>query len=226
VEDRLGQMVEYAESARCRHMVILRYFGEQPAEHCESCDNCLGTGRTITAEPIAELSELLSSLRDSLAERYRKEAYEILDPRTVRELATYRPHDNAALLETWGIGDVKVGWFGAEVLAVIREWEDANPDADERPERPARAVRRKPTFTDAGEAPVDDAVYEQLVTWRRARALRDSVPAYVVFSNKTLREIAARCPKDERALSEVWGVGQSRVARYGTEVLVVVAGSD
>lgn len=226
VEDRLGQMVEYAESARCRHMLILRYFGEQPAERCESCDNCLGSGRTVTAEPIDELSELLSALRDSLAERYHKEAYEILDPRTVRELATYRPRDDEEFLETWGIGGVKVGWFGAEVLAVIREWEDANPDTVDRPERPARVVRRKPSFSEFDDTPVDDAVYERLATWRRARALRDSVPAYVVFSNKTLREIAARCPEDERALSEVWGVGQSRVARYGAEVLAVVAGSD
>ena len=73
---------------------------------------------------------------------------------------------------------------------------------------------------------VDDAIYERLTKWRRERSLRDSVPAYVVFSNKTLREIASVCPEDLRTLAEVWGVGQSRVARYGAEVLAVVDGSE
>ncbi|MCH8974881.1 MAG: HRDC domain-containing protein, partial [Chloroflexi bacterium] len=50
------------------------------------------------------------------------------------------------------------------------------------------------------------------------------VPAYVVFSNKTLREIAALRPGDVGALSGVWGVGGSRVSRYGDEVLAVVNG--
>ena len=225
-EDRLGQIVEFAESARCRHMLILTYFGEQPADRCEACDNCLGIGRNVTIEPVAELSDLLSTLRDGMAARYRREPYEILDPRTVRELATYRPSDDAELLETWGIGDVKLGWFGGEVLAVIREWEEAHPEAADRPDRPTRTVRRKPSFSDVDDALVDDAIYERLTKWRRERSLRDSVPAYVVFSNKTLREIASVCPEDLRTLAEVWGVGQSRVARYGAEVLAVVDGSE
>jgi len=223
-EDRLGQMVEYAESGRCRHMLILRYFGEHPSERCQACDNCLGIGRKTTVEPEGELIALLSTLRDVLAERYRREPHEILDPRTVRELATYRPRDDAELLETWGIGDVKVGWFGAEVLNAIHDWADAHPEATARPERTIRAPRRKPSISDFDEVSIDDAVYERLVSWRRDRARRDSVPAYVVFSNKTLREIAAVCPDDLATLAEVWGVGQSRVGRYGAEVLAVVNG--
>ena len=221
-EDRLGQMVEYAESGRCRHMLILRYFGEHPSERCQACDNCLGIGRKTTVEPEGELIALLSTLRDVLAERYRREPHEILDPRTVRELATYRPRDDAELLETWGIGDVKVGWFGAEVLNAIHDWADAHSEATDRPERPSRAPRRKPSVSDFDAVSIDDAVYERLVSWRRDRAWRDSVPAYVVFSNKTLREIAAVCPDDLATLAEVWGVGQSRVGRYGAEVLAVV----
>ena len=69
---------------------------------------------------------------------------------------------------------------------------------------------------------MDEALYGRLSAWRLDRSRKDSVPAYVVFSNKTIREIAALRPGDLNALAGVWGVGSSRVARYGDEVLAVV----
>ena len=218
-EDRLARMVDYAESGRCRHMLILDYFGEGAAERCAACDNCLGESAPAGATADPGLRDLIAGLRDRLASRYRREPADMLGPRTVRELATYRPRDRAELLEAWGIGEVKVGWFGDEVLRAIAEWEESHPDA---PDRPVRSGRRQPRLVESDERPVDEALYRRLAEWRRDRARRDSVPAYVVFSNKTLREIAALRPVDVHALSGVWGVGASRVARYGEEVLAVL----
>ncbi|MCH8848885.1 MAG: RecQ family ATP-dependent DNA helicase [Chloroflexi bacterium] len=220
-EERLGRMVDYAESGRCRHLLILDYFGEQAAEHCQACDNCLGEAGPAGAVADAGLREVIATLRDELAARYQREPADIMGPKTVRELATYRPRDRGELLETWGIAEVKADWFGAELMRAIEQWEDANPDA---PARPERTGRRQPRLVEAELLPVDEALYQRLSDWRRDRARRDSVPAYVVFSNKTLREIAALRPRDMNALSGVWGVGSSRVARYGDEVLAVVNG--
>ena len=167
----------------------------------------------------AGLREIIATLRDGLASRYRREPADIMGPRTVRELATYRPRDRDELLETWGIGGVKLDWFGGDVLRAIGEWEEENPDA---PARPERTGRRQPRLVESEQRPVDEALYRRLAEWRLDRSRRDGVPAYVVFSNKTLREIAGLCPGDLRALSGVWGVGSSRVARYGDEVLAVV----
>ncbi|MCH7608359.1 MAG: RecQ family ATP-dependent DNA helicase [Chloroflexi bacterium] len=226
-EDRLGRMVDYAESGRCRHLLILDYFGESAAERCRACDNCLGEAGPAGDAADAGLREVIATLRDELASRYGREPADIMGPKTVRELATYRPRERGELLETWGIAEVKADWFGAEVLRAIEQWEEANPDAParpERPERPGRLGRRQPRLVDAELLPVDEALYQRLSEWRRDRARRDDVPAYVVFSNKTLREIAALRPGDVRALSGVWGVGGSRVSRYGSEVLAVVNG--
>ncbi|MCH8199826.1 MAG: HRDC domain-containing protein, partial [Chloroflexi bacterium] len=227
VEDRLGRMVDYAESGRCRHLLILDYFGESAAERCEACDNCLGEAAPGGHAADAGLREVIATLRDELASRYGREPADIMGPKTVRELATYRPRERGELLETWGIAEVKADWFGAEVLRAIEQWEEANPDAParpERPERPGRLGKRQPRLVDAELLPVDEALYQRLSDWRRDRARRDGVPAYVVFSNKTLREIAALRPGDVGALSGVWGVGGSRVSRYGSEVLAVVNG--
>ena len=218
-EDRLGRMVDYAESGRCRHMLILDYFGEGAAERCEACDNCLGEAAPVGATADAGLREIIATLRDGLASRYRREPADIMGPRTVRELATYRPRDRDELLETWGIGEVKLDWFGGDVLRAIGEWEEENPDA---PARPERTGRRQPRLVESEQRPVDEALYRRLTEWRLDRSRRDGVPAYVVFSNKTLRESAALRPVDTHALSGVWGVGSSRVARYGDDVLAVL----
>ena len=77
--------------------------------------------------------------------------------------------------------------------------------------RPARA------------AEPDDPLYAALKRWRLERATADDLPAYVVFHNSTLAEIAGRRPRDLSELSTVPGVGPTKLERYGDEVLAVLS---
>jgi DNA helicase-2/ATP-dependent DNA helicase PcrA len=87
--------------------------------------------------------------------------------------------------------------------------------ARQRPMKPARGPRV--SIGAGGE------VFDRLKGWRRKRAEADGVPAYVVFSNKTLEEIAVRKPRDWADLAAVSGVGPAKLERYGDEVLAIVA---
>jgi ATP-dependent DNA helicase UvrD/PcrA len=69
----------------------------------------------------------------------------------------------------------------------------------------------------------DDPVYAALKQWRLRRATADELPAYVVFHNTTLAEIAGRRPRDLSELGAVPGVGPTKLERYGNEVLAVLA---
>jgi len=69
----------------------------------------------------------------------------------------------------------------------------------------------------------DDPIYLALKQWRHGRASADEQPAYVVFHNATLAEIAARRPRDLGELGTVPGVGPAKLARYGNEVLAVLS---
>ena len=69
----------------------------------------------------------------------------------------------------------------------------------------------------------DGPVYERLKRWRADRAKADGVPAYVVFHDRTLGQIAEEQPADLDALAEIAGVGPTKLDRYGDEVLAVVA---
>jgi len=72
------------------------------------------------------------------------------------------------------------------------------------------------------EADPDDPVFAALKAWRLERARADEVPAYVVFHNSTLAEIAGRKPQTLNELAAVPGVGPTKLERFGDEVLAVL----
>jgi DNA helicase-2/ATP-dependent DNA helicase PcrA len=82
---------------------------------------------------------------------------------------------------------------------------------------PERAAKTTPALS-------DDPMVQRLREWRLQRSRDDGVPAYVVFDNKTLTEIAARAPADRRALAAVPGVGPKKLEQYADEVLGVLQG--
>jgi len=73
------------------------------------------------------------------------------------------------------------------------------------------------------DEPYDAALYEALREWRLEAARDNGVAAFVVFPNRTLEEIARRRPRSEAELLAVRGVGPSKLARYGGDVLAIVA---
>ena len=106
-----------------------------------------------------------------------------------------------------GQGEVRLGRF-----AVTKRGRMATP----------RSVASAQSGLDAGAA----SLFERLRELRRALAGRQGVPPYLVFSDATLRGIAAVAPSSLEALRAVKGVGDTKLARYGAPVLAVVAGRE
>jgi ATP-dependent DNA helicase RecQ len=94
------------------------------------------------------------------------------------------------------------------------------------PERASRAAaarsRRTAPAADLPEEAVP--VFERLRAWRAATAKAQGVPAYVIFHDATLREIATRLPTCLAELGTVSGVGENKLAKYGAQVLDALAG--
>ena len=227
-ESRLSQMVEYAETSGCRRALVLRYFGEQPPDaDCGGCDNCTdAAGRPQAPDYPLELFEAILELRARIARDSGRPPYTVFEERTAREVATYRPHDDAELLATWGMGETRVRWFGAQLLGLVRAWEAEHLDAPSPSPRPApkqTARRRRAEAAEAGpEVAFDDPLFERLRAWRRERSRVDGVPAYTFFTDRSARELAARRPDSREALLGVWGLGDARVEAFGDELLALI----
>jgi ATP-dependent DNA helicase RecQ len=226
-EARLAEMIEYAETAGCRRALLRRYFGEQPPARCDNCDICLENGEPPYPE---DLYAALLALRDRVAERAERDALSVLTSRSIRELATHRPASEGALLEIWGIGPARMQWFGRELLRLIADWEANHPDAVPAPRRGDRTARQRregvaeaTATTEIPDGPASAALYRRLREWRAERARRDAAPAFTIFSDRTLRDLVVRRPHTTAELLQTWGLGSSRAARFGTELLAVIA---
>lgn len=88
--------------------------------------------------------------------------------------------------------------------------------------RPSRRQRGERRAAPAFSAAAGGETFEALRAWRKEEATRQAVPAYVIFPDRTLEEIAARRPGNIDALASVHGVGASKLERYGQDVLRVL----
>jgi superfamily II DNA helicase RecQ len=88
-----------------------------------------------------------------------------------------------------------------------------------RTQVPPPALTSAPRRAAEPEGDVDAGLFERLRSWRRETARAESVPAFRVFSDRTLRALAVARPADEQELAAVPGVGPAKLERYGEALL-------
>jgi superfamily II DNA helicase RecQ len=82
---------------------------------------------------------------------------------------------------------------------------------------------QRPSLGPKVSGPVNEATAGKLRVWRRDRSQADGVPAYVIFPDATLRELAATRPATAHELAAVKGFGPARIERYGDDILALLA---
>ncbi|WP_433174476.1 DNA helicase RecQ [Actinoallomurus sp. CA-150999] len=241
----LEAMLALCETVECRRVQILGYFGQEGTA-CGNCDTCLSPAESWDGTVAAQ--KVLSTVVRLLRERRQKfGAGHIVDILLGKKTPKIIQHDHDALT-VFGIGTElsDVEWRGVVrqllahgLLAVEGEYgtlvlTDASADVlrGERQVRmrrdPARTAPKAAKATKAraatAELPEEAVpVFESLRAWRAATAKEQGVPAYVIFHDATLREIATRSPASLAELSSVSGVGESKLAKYGQQVLDTLA---
>ena len=245
----LDAMLALCETIECRRAQLLGYFGED-AGACGNCDTCQSPPEawdgTIAAQ---KFLSAVYRLRHERGQRFG--AGQVIDILLGRSTAkvTENGHDS---LTVFGIGTelTESQWRGVVrqllaqgLLAVQGDYGtlELTGGSDEvlgrrrqvmlrrEPERPPRTRSARPAKTAAvpDDLPPEAApLFEKLRAWRGAAAKEQGVPAYVIFHDATLRQIAAQAPSTLTALSTVSGVGEAKLARYGQQVLDVLGGAE
>jgi ATP-dependent DNA helicase RecQ len=222
-EFRADRIISFAESHSCRHKQVAEHFGEEFSAPCEACDVCAPlpssprgpalvpplpddvTGAIVSAVealqwPLGRRS-LIATLRGSLKappSARRSAAYGILAAASEADVRRW-----VQALETSGSLLETTTPDGYRVLL-------AKPDAP------------RPQLGPVAVADADDGLVERLRQWRLERSREDGVPAFVVFHDSTLRELAAVQPQSHGELAAIKGLGPAKLDRYGDDLLAVI----
>ncbi|MES5815474.1 DNA helicase RecQ [Pseudoxanthomonas sp. Soil82] len=238
---KLDQLLGFCESAMCRRQALLAAFGEAHPGACGNCDNCLQPVRTWDATEAARkalscvyrtgqrfgAAHLIDVLRGADTEKVRQfrhhelSTYGIgteLDANAWRSV--FRQLVVAGVLEVdaEGHGSLRLG---AAARSVLRGEQPVHLREEPARTRVARGGERRSESTlhvEAGDRPLFDA----LRGWRAQLAREQNVPAYVIFHDRTLRDIAQLRPASLGELARVGGIGGSKLGRYGESVLEVI----
>lgn len=234
---KLEAMLALAETAGCRRQMILRYFGEESGP-CGNCDNCLeppkmqevtddakrlascvwrieqaggvayGAGYVIDVLQGQSKERILLNGHDKLstfgigkhlsAEEWRR----ILRQLIARDIVRVEAHNMGGLT----LGQARALLKGEEKIFV---------------RTPAKKGRRLRLSHEemTGE---DLAIFERLKSWRRQKADESDKAAWQVFTDATLEDIVRKRPTSYAQLSDVSGIGEVKLERYGRDVLAIV----
>ena len=243
----LDAMLALCETVQCRRTQLLAYFGQR-GEACGNCDTCLDPPEswdgTVPAQKV--LSAVLRLERERGQRFGAGHIVDILVGKSNPKVVQHKHNE----LKVFGVGaelrDIEWrgvirqllaqgllavhGDYGVLVLTEASEevlFKGRQVALRREPERVkvAKAPRAKTSRLAAADlAPADAGLFERLRAWRAATAKEQGVPAYVVFHDATLREIAARRPASLAQLGEISGIGENKLAKYGEGVLGTVTG--
>ncbi|WP_328737942.1 DNA helicase RecQ [Streptomyces bobili] len=248
----LESMLALCETVQCRRGQLLAYFGQEPdPKGCGNCDTCLATPETWDGTVAAQ--KVLSTVVRLQRERGQKfGAVQIVDILMGKRSAKVIQFDHDQL-SVFGIGDdLSEGeWRGVVrqllaqgLLAVEGDYgtlvlTDSSGEVLRRErevplrKEPKKPVTAKTSGSSSGKGRAKAAAvelpeallpaFEALRAWRAEQAREQGVPAYVIFHDATLREIATEWPTSVRQLGGISGVGEKKLATYGEGVIGVLA---
>ncbi len=236
---KLDHLLGYCESMQCRRQVLLAGFGETYPQPCGNCDNCLtppaAWDATVPAQKALScvyrsgqrfgVGHLIDILRGSDSERMRHLGHDQLstygigkdlDARSWR--GVFRQLVAASLLEVdpEAHGGLKLTDASRDVLKgrrqmMMRRESPASRERDRGGPRTGLPVQAE-----------DLALFNALRGLRAELAREQNVPAFVIFHDSTLRNIAEQRPTSIDALGRVGGIGGSKLARYGERLVEIV----
>ncbi|MBA4367278.1 MAG: DNA helicase RecQ [Desulfobacterium sp.] len=237
--NHLNAMVRYAETDLCRRKVLLNYFGEDyRIENCGMCDNCLDDQKaqediTIWAQKflscvkrtgeIFGIQHIIDVLRGSKAEKILRFNHQDLSTYGIGKEYSVRQWQHFAhqflhkglMTQDMEFGGIKLTSSAWNVLKGLE-----SVSGRVLPENTAGILTRE--SAEDREAGYDQELFELLRNRRKQLATEANVPPYVIFSDKTLTEMATLFPQSKEGLLEISGVGAVKLRKYGRDFLFLM----
>jgi ATP-dependent DNA helicase RecQ len=241
---KLDALLGFCESTSCRHQTLLRYFGETHPGNCEQCDNCLSPVDTWDA---TQASRMALSCVYRAGQRFG--VVHLIDVLLGKNSPKIQQFNHQSL-STFGIGNgltqsqwssvyrqlVAGGYLESDIQAYggLKLAESAKPvlkgeaevwlrqDVEVVATRKVSKAERGTRAKEGYEEVADDPLWHALKAKRMELAKEQGVPPYVIFHDSTLLEILNQKPGSLTEMSQITGVGQAKLERYGDAFLEVL----
>jgi len=234
----------YCSGTACRHRALVEYFGQRyTLESCTACDICLGETEDVpdaltVAQKILScvyrvgqswgIGHVISVLRGEKTDKIRERSHDSLSTYALLKGCS-RNEVRDWIWQLVGQGYLEQSNGEYPILRLTPSARDVlRGEAEVRLRQPIAASKKKERSRrsmipiESWEG-VDRSLFDALRTWRRAEADERHVPPYVIFSDRTLREVARVRPSTLVELRDVYGIGDSKLEAFGRALLDVLA---
>ena len=229
---RLNALAGLLEASTCRRNILLRHFGEDPAQPCGNCDICLDPPKVIDVTQLAQkllsavyrtgqsfgighIEKVLQGREDDRVLQRGHERLSVFGILTEDEAPLLRSVMRAGLahemLVTTEHGGLALGPAARDVLKGERSVTIAEPPP-----------KRRRTRNTAAPNPSGDPLFEALRARRAELARANGIPAYIIFHDSVLRAMAQEKPANLAAMAGLPGIGAKKLETYGEDFCAVV----
>ncbi|MQR01293.1 DNA helicase RecQ [Glaciimonas soli] len=240
---KLDAMLGLCETLDCRRVRLLDYFG-QDADRCGNCDTCMTPPMTFDGTVVVQkllsaiyrvdqrfgamhVMDVLRGIDSDKVKQWRHEQLSTFGIGSDRSEAEWR----AILRQTIALGLVSVDHDAYSALKltdtakpVLRGEQAIQLRQYQKPIKQKRASTSKPKgYVESDLSKEEQAIFDKLRWWRVETARKHNVPAYVIFHDATMREIAKAQPSSLADLRGVSGVGEKKLETYGVEIVELIA---
>ncbi|UMR31413.1 DNA helicase RecQ [Massilia sp. MB5] len=239
---KLDAMLGLCETLSCRRVRLLDYFGEQ-ASPCGNCDTCLIP--PVSFDGTVPVQKLLSAIYRVDQRFAAGHVIDVLRGMESERIKTWH-HDSLSVFgigadrseQEWrailrqvialGLVTVDHEQFSSLKLTdaarpVLKGGQKVQLRQYQKPVKQKRAAAAPKGYVETDLTPQEQAIFDKLRWWRVETARAHSVPAYVIFVDATLREIAKAQPTSLDQMRGISGVGEKKLASYGEEIVELIA---
>lgn len=239
--EKIRRMVHYAEATSCRRNILLSYFGEFNDTPCYNCDVCKNPPEIVDGKIMVQMAI-------SAVLRTNQDIGSIMLINILRGAKTGEIYDkNYHQIKTYGVGKaysytdwqhyinqlINLGYLeiayddylklkvtpeGYDILKNDKSIQLSQPQQKEK----AKTKKEKTVQSDGEHKTPDEMLFQELRNYRKQIALENKVPAYVIFHDATLNDIASQKPRNEFELLSIQGMGKLKLERFGKAILEIV----
>jgi len=235
--DKLNFIYKYATSEKCRHQIIASYFSDKIESCKDSCDNCINPNKnaidiTVKAQMLLSaiyrtnqnfgIHYVIDVLRGSKDKRILANEHNKLTlygiGKDLSKSQWLSIVDRLLELEAVNIGEFKVYYLTKIGIDILKGNKSVTINEDRLKVKKAIKVKRE--LKEPLE--FEDRVFEALRALRKDIAFKENVPPYIIFSDKSLKEMATYLPITKEQMLQINGVGEVKFKRYGEQFLNIL----